>query len=155
MISSGALQYLLSKFQNHQEKEAMEAQKALEYSVRNSKSFVLKKAAILPCLKSNNISIDDDIDEIDENTEIGLRAWRNKRQKYVNQARQSFSSFRQHLMSESRVSSIDMDFWRVMASQNDRVTMMIVMFVVKCRFSSETSKAMDLFQNWKEYGGDC
>ena len=52
------------------------------------------------------------------------------------------------------LTSIDMDFWRVLATQNDRVTMMIVMFVVKCRFSMETSKAVDLFENWATHGGD-
>ena len=92
-------------------------------------------------------------EEIDEEKELELRDWRTRRETYVTKARDSISSFRQ-LSFSSRKASIDMDFWRVLASQNDRVTMMIVMFVVKCRFSMETSKAVDLFENWAKHGGD-
>ena len=163
MVFPGALHYTLSKYNKIKEEDDMEAhvsnKQALEYSVKNTKLILTEtiKNYNLSCLKTKTVSIDDDdqIDEIDEKTELKLRAWRRRRERYVSQARDSISSFRQKLMSESRVSSIDMDFWRVLASQNDRVTMMIVMFVVKCRFSRETSKAMDLFQNWKQYGGDC
>ena len=93
-------------------------------------------------------------EEIDEEKELELRDWRTRRESYVTKARDSISSFRRGLDEGSRKTSIDMDFWRVLATQNDRVTMMIVMFVVKCRFSMETSKAVDLFENWATHGGD-
>ena len=92
---------------------------------------------------------------INENRDEAFSGWKLKRANYARQSKKShINSFQRILMSSSRISSIDMDFWRVLASQNDIITLTVVMFFVKCRFSMETNKAIDLFETWKERGGD-